>query len=127
MKSNAILEQYLKTFIKNCVFANKQERLRLKLLPIDDNSWSDISHKLITYLDFKTCRELTSKEKSEENLVRTYKNRTGIYLDFESAPKSMMLSEAASIHFKDALFLLDEGNLVFFFTHHDDIYVCAKA
>jgi hypothetical protein len=94
-------------------------------LPIGNNEWSEISLKLTTYLDFKKCKLLSSKEKMPENLKHKYGNQSGIYLDFASSPKSMTLTDAAAQHFKDALFLLNEGNLVFFFTHHDDVYVCA--
>jgi len=126
MKSNAIISEYLRTFVKNCVFANKQERVRLKLLPIENNKWSEISLKLLTYLDFKKCREMSSQEKMPESLLKTYGNKPGIYLDFVSEPRSITLTEAAEEHFKDALFVLNEGNLVFFFTHHDDVFVCSK-
>jgi hypothetical protein len=126
VKSNAVISDYMRTFIKNCVFANKQERARLKLLPIEDNKWSEISSKLLSYLDFKKCRELSGQEKAPDSLMKTYGNKPGIYLDFSSEPRSITLVEAAAEHFKDALFVLNEGNLVFFFTRHDDVFVCAK-
>lgn len=126
MRSNAEISEYIKTFIGNCVFANKQERVRLKLLPIENNKWSEIALKLHTYLDFKACKDLSSTERMPENLQTKYGNQAGIYLDFVSAPKSMTLTDAAAQHFKDALFVLKEGNLVFFFTHNDDVYVCTK-
>ena len=127
MKSNAEIEEYIKTFIRNCIFSNKQERVRLKLFPIGHNEWSEVCIKLPTYLDFKACRLLSSKEKFPENLKQKYGNQSGIYLDFVSPAKSMTLTDAAAHQLKDALFVLKEGNLVFLFTQHDDVYVCAKS
>lgn len=126
MKSDAVISEYIRTFVKNFVFANKQERVRLNLLPLCDANWPKVSQKLATYLDFKTCTKLSSLEKSLESLQAKFGNKSGIYMDFSSPPKSVTVLEAGSIHFGDALLILNEGNVVFFFTRDDDVYLCTK-
>jgi hypothetical protein len=127
MRDNAVISEYIKTFIANSFFNNKQERARQKLLPISRNEWEEASSKLVTWLDFKKVVKLTPQEAAPNSLREKYGNKAGIYLDFSSEPKSMTLSEAAAIHFKDALFILEQGNLVFFFTRDDEVYVCKKS
>lgn len=125
--NNSVVEEHIKNFIKNFVFGNKQERARLKLLPFNESEWGEVSLKLVTWLDFKRCAKLTSIEKSPESLRNKYGNKAGLYLDFSSEPRNLTLSEAAAIHFRAALFSMDCGKLVFFFTHDDDVYVCKAA
>lgn len=122
-----LVDSHIEAFIMKFVFGNKRERVRQRLLPIENNQWEEARHKIIIWLEPKTCFRLTGQDKLPQSLSAKYGNKAGLYFDFTGKPTWLTLQEASIIHSKDALFSLDSGKLVFFFINEDDVYVCKPA
>tara|TARA_R110000868_G_scaffold88414_1_gene246480 strand:+ start:2166 stop:2609 length:444 start_codon:yes stop_codon:yes gene_type:complete len=119
-----LIARHIETFANNFVIKAHQDRVKQKLIALKFKGWDKIKLQLPHWLDSSKCAKLTGRDKFPQILKEQYGDNIGIYLNFRDSPCFLTLKEAASIHFEDALFSLDGGKLVFFFTHEDEVYVC---